>query len=132
MSNFILQSTNFLRTHDGVTKVYYPGFEDFPGYEIQKKQASGAGAMISFVLSDRYDIHQFFRSVKLIALAESLGGVESLVCHPASMTHASVPYEIRQKVGIVDNLVRLSVGIEDKNDLAADLAQAFDQSIARA
>lgn len=123
---------DFLRIHDGVTKVYYPGFEDFPGYEIQKKQASGAGAMISFVLSDRYDIHQFFRSVKLIALAESLGGVESLVCHPASMTHASIPYEIRQEVGIVDNLVRLSVGIEDKNDLAADLAQAFDQSIARA
>ena len=123
---------DFLRKHDGVTKVYYPGFKDFPGYEIQKKQASGAGAMISFVLSDRYDIHQFFRSVKLIALAESLGGVESLVCHPASMTHASVPYEIRQKVGIVDNLVRLSVGIEDKNDLASDLAQAFDQSIVRA
>ncbi len=123
---------DFLRKHDGVTKVYYPGFENFPGYEIQKKQASGAGAMISFVLSDRYDIHQFFRSVKLIALAESLGGVESLVCHPASMTHASIPYEIRQKIGIVDNLVRLSVGIEDKNDLAADLAQAFDQSIVRA
>lgn len=123
---------NFLREHDGVTKVYYPGFEDFPGHEIQKKQASGAGAMISFVLSDRYDIHQFFRSVKLIALAESLGGVESLVCHPASMTHASIPYEIRQKVGIVDNLVRLSVGIEDKKDLAADLAQAFEQSIVRA
>lgn len=123
---------DFLREHDGVTKVYYPGFENFPGYEIQKKQASGAGAMISFVLSDRYDIHQFFRSVKLIALAESLGGVESLVCHPASMTHASIPYEIRQKVGIVDNLVRLSVGIEDKNDLAADLAQAFEHSIVRA
>ena len=122
---------DFLRKHDGVTKVYYPGFEDFPGYEIQKKQASGAGAMISFVLSDRYDIHQFFRSVKLIALAESLGGVESLVCHPASMTHASIPYEIRQKVGIVDNLVRLSVGIEDKKDLADDLSQAFEQSIVR-
>ncbi len=88
--------------------------------------------MISFVLSDRYDIHQFFRSVKLIALAESLGGVESLVCHPASMTHASIPYEIRQKVGIVDNLVRLSVGIEDKKDLADDLTQAFEQSIVRA
>lgn len=122
---------DFLRNHDGVAKVYYPGFEDFPGYEIQKKQASGAGAMISFVLSDRYDIHRFFRSVRLIALAESLGGVESLVCHPASMTHASIPYEIRQKVGIVDNLVRLSVGIEDKKDLADDLSQAFEQSIAR-
>ena len=123
---------DFLRKHDGVTKVYYPGFEDFPGYEIHKKQASGAGAMISFVLSDRYDIHKFFRNVKLIALAESLGGVESLVCHPASMTHASIPREIRQKVGIVDNLVRLSVGIEEKQDLANDLAQAFDQAIAEA
>jgi cysteine-S-conjugate beta-lyase len=123
---------DFLRKHDGVTKVYYPGFEDFSGYEIHKKQASGAGAMISFVLSDRYDIHKFFRSVKLIALAESLGGVESLVCHPASMTHASIPREIRQKVGIVDNLIRLSVGIEEKQDLANDLAQAFDQAIAEA
>ena len=123
---------DFLRGRDGVTKVYYPGFEDFPGYEIQKKQASGAGAMISFVLSDRYDIRRFFRSVGLIASAESLGGVESLVCHPASMTHASIPYEIRQKVGIVDNLVRLSVGIEDKKDLAADLARAFEQSAVRA
>lgn len=123
---------DFLRKHDGVTRVYYPGFEDFPGYEIHKKQASGAGAMISFVLSDRYDIHKFFRSVKLIALAESLGGVESLVCHPATMTHASIPREIRQKVGIVDNLIRLSVGIEEKQDLANDLAQAFDQAIAEA
>ena len=121
----------FLRGHGGVTKVYYPGFPDFPGYEIQKKQALGAGAMVSFVLSDRYDIHRFFESVRLVALAESLGGVESLICHPASMTHASIPYEIRQKVGIVDNLVRLSVGIEDKKDLAADLEQAFDKAIAR-
>jgi cystathionine beta-lyase len=120
----------FLREHDGVTKVYYPGFEDFPGYEIQQKQASGAGAMISFVLSDRYDIHRFFRNVRLVALAESLGGVESLVCHPASMTHASIPYVIRQKVGIVDNLVRLSVGIEEKKDIAEDLSQAFEKSTA--
>lgn len=120
----------FLREHDGVTKVYYPGFEDFPGYEIQQKQASGSGAMISFVLSDRYDIQRFFRNVKLVALAESLGGVESLVCHPASMTHASIPYEIRQKVGIVDNLVRLSVGIEEKKDIAEDLSQAFEKSAA--
>lgn len=120
---------DFLRNHDGVTKVYYPGFEDFPGYEIQKKQALGAGAMISFVLSDKYDIHKLFQNVKLIALAESLGGVESLVCHPASMTHASIPREIRQKVGIVDNLIRLSVGIEDKQDLLNDLTQAFEKSI---
>ncbi len=119
---------DFLRGHDGVTKVYYPGFEDFPGYEIQKKQASGAGAMISFVLSEKYDIRRFYENVRLIALAESLGGVESLVCHPATMTHASVPYEVRQKVGIVDNLVRLSVGIEDKRDLARDLETAFEKA----
>lgn len=122
---------DFLRKHEGVEKVYYPGFEDFPGYEIQKKQASGAGAMVSFVLAEKYDIKKFFRSVKLVALAESLGGVESLICHPASMTHASIPYEIRQKVGIVGNLVRLSVGIEEKKDIAADLAQAFEESIVR-
>lgn len=120
---------DFLRGHDGIEKVYYPGFPDFPGYEIQKKQASGAGAMISFVLSRRYDIKKFFRGVKLITLAESLGGVESLICHPATMTHASVPRDIRQKVGIVDNLVRLSVGIEDKKDLADDISQALEQSI---
>jgi len=124
-------AADFLRGHDGVTKVYYPGFEDFAGYEIHKKQASGAGAMISFVLSYRYDIHEFYKNVKLIALGESLGGVESLVCHPASMTHASIPYEIRQKVGIVDNLVRLSVGIEDKQDIVNDLASAFDKALVR-
>ena len=115
----------FLRDHPAVEKVYYPGLPDFKGYEVQKKQASGAGAIVSFVLSERYDIRDFYKSVELVTLGESLGGVESLVCHPASMTHASIPYEIRQKIGIVDNLVRLSVGIEDKNDLAQDLANAF-------
>lgn len=115
----------FLRGHPAVEKVYYPGFPDFEGYEIQKKQASGAGAMISFVLSERYDIREFYKNVRLIALGESLGGVESLVCHPASMTHASFPRELRQKLGIVDNLVRLSVGIEEKHDLARDLENAF-------
>jgi cystathionine beta-lyase len=122
---------DFLRNHEGVSKVYYPGFEDFEGYEVHKKQASGAGAIISFVLSDKYDIREFYKSVKLITLGESLGGVESLVCHPASMTHASIPYEIRQKVGIVDNLVRLSVGIEDKHDIVNDLAEAFNKAIVR-
>lgn len=121
-------AAKFLRAQTGVEKVYYPGFEDFDGYGIQKKQASGAGAILSFVLSDDYDIRKFFKSVKLITLGESLGGVESLVCHPASMTHASIPYDIRQKVGIVDNLVRLSVGIEDKNDIVNDLSSAFEES----
>ena len=121
-------AAEFLRSRPGVKKVYYPGFEDFDGYKIQKKQASGAGAIVSFVLSDDYDIRKFFKSVRLITLGESLGGVESLVCHPASMTHASIPYDIRQKIGIVDNLVRLSVGIEDKNDIVRDLSSAFENA----
>lgn len=118
----------FLKSHPGVKKVYYPGLADAQGYEIHKKQASGGGAIISFVLSDDYDIKKFFKSVSLVTLGESLGGVESLVCHPATMTHAAIPYEVRQKVGIVDNLVRLSVGIEDKHDIESDLAAAFEKA----
>jgi cystathionine beta-lyase len=116
---------DFLKEHKGVKKIYYPGFEDFDGFAVHNKQASAPGAMISFILSDEYDIKEFFRNVKLITLAESLGGVESLISHPASMTHASIPYEIRQKVGIVDKLIRLSVGIEDKQDIINDLKTAF-------
>jgi Cystathionine beta-lyases/cystathionine gamma-synthases len=121
----------FLREHPGVTKLYYPGFEDFKGYEIHQKQASGAGAILSFELSEQYNIREFYKNLRLITLGESLGGVESLACHPASMTHASIPAEIRQKVGITDNLVRLSVGIEDKQDLVNDLAAAFDKALVR-
>lgn len=108
-----------------VTKVYYPGLESDPGYAVQKKQADGPGAMISFVLDEKYDYRQFFKNLRLITLAESLGGVESLVCHPASMTHAAIPAEIRKEVGIVDELIRLSVGIEDADDLTEDLRQAI-------
>ena len=111
-----------------VEKVYYPGLESDPGYEVQKKQAKGPGAMISFVLKDKYDYKAFFRNLELITLAESLGGVESLVCHPASMTHASIPADIRKQVGIVDELIRLSVGIESVDDLIADLQQAIEKS----
>ena len=111
-----------------VSKVYYPGLKTDPGYEIQKKQADGAGAMISFVLDPKYDYKKFYESLKLITLAESLGGVESLVCHPATMTHAAIPREIRQEVGIVDELIRFSVGIEDADDLIADLEQAIRAS----
>ena len=111
-----------------VSKVYYPGLESDPGYEIQKKQADGAGAMISFVLDEKYDYKKFFEQLQLITLAESLGGVESLVCHPASMTHAAIPADIRKEVGIVDELIRLSVGIEDVDDLIADLKQAIENS----
>ena len=111
-----------------VSRVYFPGLKSDPGYETQKKQAAGPGAMISFVLKDKYDYKTFFKKLKLVTLAESLGGVESLVCHPASMTHAAIPAEVRQKVGIVDELIRLSVGIEDVDDLIADLEQAIKNS----
>ena len=108
-----------------VEKVYYPGLESDPGYEVQKKQADGPGAMISFTLKKQYDYKKFFKSIKLVTLAESLGGVESLVCHPASMTHAAIPKDIREAVGITDELIRLSVGIEDADDIIADLEQAI-------
>ena len=112
-----------------VSKVYYPGLESDPGYEVQKKQADGAGAMISFVLDEKYDYKKFYESLNLITLAESLGGVESLVCHPATMTHAAIPREIRREIGIVDELIRFSVGIEDADDLIADLEQAIKASV---
>ena len=118
----------FLKNHPAVKKVYYPGLPDAQGYEINKRQAKNGGAMISFELDERHNIRKFFKALNLIALAESLGGVESLVCHPASMTHASIPKEVREKVGITDGLIRLSVGIEDIEDLLADLEQAIAES----
>lgn len=118
----------FLTENSAVKKVYYPGLPDAQGYEINRRQAKNGGAMISFELKENYNIRTFFKSLRLIALAESLGGVESLVCHPASMTHASIPYEVRQKVGITDGLIRLSIGIENIDDLLADLAQAIQES----
>ncbi len=123
-----LKIAKWLKTHDAVKKVYYPGLEDAQGYEINKKQAKNGGAMISFELKENYDFKKFFSSLGLIALAESLGGVESLACHPVSMTHASSPREIRGKVGITDGLIRLSVGIESADDLIEDLKQAIDKS----
>ena len=119
----------FLLNSNYVSKIYYPGLKDSKGYEIQKKQASGFGGMISFAVADNVDYKKFVKSLKLITLAESLGGVESLICHPATMTHAAIPYEIRQKVGIVDNLLRLSVGIENVDDLIDDLNNAFKESL---
>lgn len=110
-----------LQSNPAVKKIYYPGLKSAQGYEVQMRQARNGGAMISFELQDNYDIKRFFEGLKMIALAESLGGVESLVCHPATMTHASIPKEIREKVGITDTLVRLSVGIENYDDLYTDL-----------
>lgn len=122
------KAAKFLSEHKAVKKVYYPGLPDAQGYEINKRQAKNGGVMISFELYENHNIKKFFKSLKLVALAESLGGVESLVCHPASMTHASIPYDIRQKVGITDGLIRLSIGIENIDDILSDIDQAIAES----
>ena len=119
---------SWLASNNAVARVHYPGLLDDPGYAVNQRQAKNGGAMISFTLKDEYDFRTFFKSLKLISLAESLGGVESLVCHPATMTHASIPRELRLKVGISDNLIRLSPGIEHTEDLIADLDQAIAAS----
>ena len=117
----------FLKTHPKVETIYWPGFTDHPGHEIAKKQMRDFGGMISIVLKGA-DLKETFRIAsrfKVFTLAESLGGVESLVNHPATMTHGSIPKEAREKVGVVDNLLRLSVGIEDAEDLIEDLKQVL-------
>ncbi len=117
-----------LKDSKDVKKVYYPGFKDHPGHDINAKQAKNGGAMISFELTEGHDINKFFRSLEIFSLAESLGGVESLVCHPASMTHAAIPKEVRDAVGITDGLIRVSVGIEDGDELVKDILQAIESS----
>jgi cystathionine beta-lyase/cystathionine gamma-synthase len=118
---------NWLRNHPKIGKVYWPGFEDHPGYAIAKKQMRGFGGMISFILKDDSieKAMKVLSSTKLFSLAESLGGVESLINHPASMTHASIPREERIKNGLSDSLIRLSIGIEDAEDLIEDLSAAI-------
>jgi cystathionine beta-lyase/cystathionine gamma-synthase len=118
---------HWLRNHTKVAKVYWPGFEDNKGYAIAKKQMTGFGGMISFELKDDSiaAATKVLSSTHLFSLAESLGGVESLINHPASMTHASIPREERIKNGLSDGLIRLSVGIEDADDLIADLKQSI-------
>ena len=123
-----LAAAKHLSSHPAVKSVHYPGLETDKGYEVNKRQARNGGVMISFELKDNYDIKVFFESLELITLAESLGGVESLVCHPSSMTHASIPEEIRKKVGITDGLIRLSIGIENIGDILNDLEQAIAAS----
>ncbi len=118
----------FLEGHPHVDRVIYPGLKSHPQHELAKSQMSGFGGMITFFIKGGIDSsRKFLESVKVFALAESLGGVESLIEHPAIMTHASVPAEQRKKIGIDDSLIRLSVGIEDFDDLLADLKQAFAQ-----
>jgi cystathionine beta-lyase/cystathionine gamma-synthase len=118
---------NYLAQHPKVAKVYWPGFSNHPGHAIAKKQMRGFGGMLSFELKNDADteVKRVLSSTKLFALAESLGGVESLINHPATMTHASIPREERIKNGLSDGLIRLSIGIEDAEDLIADLAQAI-------
>ena len=118
----------YLASHPSVEKVYWPGFESHPNHEVAKKQMTDFGGMISFVPKGaKYeDAIRIVERLKVFTLAESLGGVESLAGHPASMTHASIPKEIREQSGVVDALIRLSVGIEDSDDLIEDLRQAIE------
>lgn len=121
------QVAAYLKQHPRIEKIYWPGFEDHPNHEVAKRQMRDFGGMISIVLKgaslqETFDVASRF---KVFSLAESLGGVESLLNHPATMTHGSIPREVREKVGVVDNLLRLSVGVEDIDDLLADLEQAL-------
>lgn len=116
----------FLEAHKGIKKVYYPGLKSHPQHALAQKQMQGFSGMLSFDLNGSYDdVLKFLRKLKIFALAESLGGVESLVNHPEKMTHASVPEDLRRKLGIGPTMLRLSVGIEDAEDLIADLKQAL-------
>ncbi|WP_374285609.1 cystathionine gamma-synthase [Lactococcus sp.] len=117
----------YLEQSNQVAKVFYPGLESHAGYQIAKSQMDGFGGMISFELSDDSKVKTFVESLKYFTLAESLGGVESLIEVPSVMTHASIPKNLREKAGIKDGLIRLSVGVEDISDLLADLQAAFDK-----
>jgi cystathionine gamma-lyase/cystathionine beta-lyase/cystathionine gamma-lyase/homocysteine desulfhydrase len=117
----------YLAAHPKVKLVHYPGLPGHPQHELAKRQMKGFGGLIAFGLGSLENARTLLNGVKLMALAESLGGVETLISHPVSMTHASVPYEHRQEIGVTDDLVRVSVGIEDCDDLLEDLAQALDR-----
>ncbi|MDR3108617.1 MAG: PLP-dependent aspartate aminotransferase family protein [Planctomycetaceae bacterium] len=116
----------FLRGHKHVEQVIFPGFEDFPNHHLVKKQMRGLPGMLAFKIRGGVkEVEQFFAKLKLFIMAESLGGVESLLCHPASTSHAALPESERNKIGITDNLIRVSVGIEDAEDLIDDLRNAL-------
>lgn len=117
----------FLETSKAVSKVYYPGLSSHPGHEIAKKQMSAFGGMISFELTDENAVKDFVENLSYFTLAESLGGVESLIEVPAVMTHASIPKELREEIGIKDGLIRLSVGVEAIEDLLTDIENAFEK-----
>ena len=119
-----------LQNHPAVAKVHWPGFEEHPGHDVAARQMHDFGGMVAFTLAhnDLETAKQVVASTKVFTLAESLGGVESLIGHPATMTHASIPKEVREQTGVTDGLIRLSVGIEDISDLIADLDQALNQA----
>ncbi len=116
---------NALKSNPAINRVIYPGLPDHPHHELAKKQMNGFGGMVSIELPSFEDAKRLMNHVKVFTLAESLGGVESLLCHPASMTHASVPKEVKDKISLTDGIVRLSVGIEDVEDLISDLTYAI-------
>jgi cystathionine gamma-synthase len=120
-----LRIAHWLRKHPRVEEVFFPGFEDHPQYSLSRSQARGHGGMISFYLKDPADVPVFLKSVSLILFAESLGGVESLITYPLVQTHGAIPEAMRLSAGVTDRLLRLSVGIEDADDLIGDLDAAF-------
>lgn len=120
-----LEIANWLKTQSAVTKVIYPGLPEHPGYEIMNKQARGFGSMLTFYVDSKEHALEILEKVRMIKFAESLGGVETLLTYPTTQTHADVPQEIREKNGITDCTLRLSVGIEDSQDLIAELTQVF-------
>lgn len=120
-----LEIANWLKTQSAVTKVIYPGLPEHPGYEIMNKQARGFGSMLTFYVDSKEHAFEILEKVRMIKFAESLGGVETLLTYPTTQTHADVPQEIREKNGITDCTLRLSVGIEDARDLIAELTQVF-------
>jgi cystathionine beta-lyase/cystathionine gamma-synthase len=122
-----LALARFLAAHSKVEKVFYPGLPSHPHYELAKRQMRGFGGMLAFDLGSLERASRLLNAVRLHALAESLGGVETLISHPATMTHASVPPERRAALGITDGMVRISAGVEDIDDLKEDLTQALDQ-----
>jgi len=124
-----IQVADFLENHPAIDVVYYPGFSHHPGHEIAKKQQSGFGAMLSFEVKGGIEsVKKLFDNLTLFTLAQSLGGVESLISHPTTMTHAGMEESARLEAGITDSLVRISVGIEDIDDILADLANGLAQS----
>lgn len=121
-----LALARYLLEHPAVAEVFHPGLPDHPGYEIQNRQSSGNTGIFSFKVKDARYVEPLLRHIRLIAFAESLGGVESLMTYPAVQTHADIPVEIRDAVGVDDRLLRFSVGIEHADDLIADLGQALE------